>query len=129
MKITTLHVICISLLAIALSGCGLKAMSGSAVIPPDAPVKDVHINAFNFGFTQDPVTIHKGDHVHLVVSSSEGTHGLMIPDLGIATDEVSPGQEQVVDFVADKAGTFDYFCDVPCGSGHRSMRGQLVVEP
>ncbi len=113
--------------------------TGSSVTPtetgnsdgsvPDAGlVKEVHIDMFDFGFNQDKVSIKKGDHVRLVVTSSNGTHGIMIPGLGLSTGKVSPGEQEVLEFVAKEAGTFDYFCNVPCGSGHKSMRGQLVVE-
>ncbi len=91
-------------------------------------VKEVHIQAFNFGFTQDPVTIKKGDHVRLIFSSTDGTHGVRIPDLGVSTKAFSAGEEQVLEFTATNAGTFNYFCNVPCGPGHREMKGQLVVE-
>jgi len=91
-------------------------------------VKEVHIDMFDFGFNQDKVSIQKGDHVRLVVTSSDGTHGIMIPGLGLSTGKVSPGQQAVLEFTATEAGTFDYFCNVPCGSGHKNMRSQLVVE-
>jgi cytochrome c oxidase subunit 2 len=40
---------------------------------------------------------------------------------------IEPGSSKTVTFVADKAGTFKFFCNVPCGEGHREMTGQLVV--
>jgi heme/copper-type cytochrome/quinol oxidase subunit 2 len=32
-----------------------------------------------------------------------------------------------VTFVADKAGTFTWRCNIPCGAGHQHMTGKLVV--
>jgi len=143
--------ICISVLALMLTACAstqttttaypsvpsapqtqptqTTADSSAAQTTSAAPVKTVHIDSFSWGFTQDPVTINKGDNVHLVITSSSGTHGVMIPGLGVSSGAVSPGETQTVDFVASEAGTFDYFCNVPCGEGHRSMRGQLVINP
>ena len=92
------------------------------------PVKEVTLEMFNFGFKQDPIVIKKGDHVRLRVISSSGTHGIMIPELGLSTERLSEGKEDVLEFDATESGTFEYFCNVPCGSGHRSMKGQLVVE-
>ncbi len=94
----------------------------------DSSVKEVHIKAYNFGFTQDPVTIKKGDHVKLIFTSTEGTHGVRIPDLGLSTKAFSEGEEQVLEFTATNVGTLNYFCNVPCGPGHREMQGQLVVQ-
>jgi heme/copper-type cytochrome/quinol oxidase subunit 2 len=32
-----------------------------------------------------------------------------------------------VEFVADRAGTFDITCSEYCGTGHRAMKGKLIV--
>jgi len=95
--------------------------------PSNHPVKDITIEAYSFGFNQSGPEIHVGDHVRVHVTSSSGTHGVAIPDFGIATGAVSPGQEEVIEFDATQAGSFTYFCNVPCGPGHRSMRSALVV--
>ena len=31
-------------------------------------------------------------------------------------------------FTADKAGRFDFLCDVFCGDGHEDMSGTLIVD-
>ncbi len=100
----------------------------TATTPSETAVKEVNIDMFEWGFTQDPVTINKGDHVRLVVTSSKGTHGIMVPSLGLSSGKVAVGQEQVLEFEATETGPIEYFCNVPCGKGHKSMRGQLVVE-
>jgi heme/copper-type cytochrome/quinol oxidase subunit 2 len=57
-------------------------------------------------------------------------HGVVISayDLDIPAYADSPNPS-VVTFVADKAGTFDIFCNRPCGWGHQYMffEGGLVV--
>ncbi len=117
-----------------LSACSSsKSATGNVVTATDTsvatgPVKDVTISVFNFGFNQEPVTIQKGDQVRLHITSTEGTHGIRIPDLGLSTTKLAPGEEQVLEFVANESGTFNYYCNVPCGAGHGSMRGQLVVD-
>ena len=42
----------------------------------DAPVKELRITAYNFGFDVEPITINKGDTVKVIVTSREGTHGI-----------------------------------------------------
>ena len=59
--------------------------------------------------------------------NSIGTHGLSMPDFNLVMGPVSPGEQQTAYFVADKSGTFDYFCNVPCGPGHSSMRSTLTI--
>lgn len=89
---------------------------------------ELNIDAYNWGFTQEPVSIKKGDTVRLTLSSSSGRHGIAIPKFGVATNPIMQGEQQVVEFTATESGEFDYFCNIPCGSGHHGMKGKLVVE-
>jgi len=95
---------------------------------PPATVKELKIEAYNFGFrVLNDVKINKGDTVKLTVTSAEGTHGFAMPDFNINLAPIAPGDVKTATFVADKSGTFTYFCNVPCGPGHSSMRGTLTV--
>lgn len=38
------------------------------------------------------------------------------------------GEENAVEFVADKSGTFPFYCNVFCGGGHKEMQGKLIVK-
>ena len=91
-------------------------------------IVELNIDSFNWGFNQDTVTINKGDTVRLKLTSSSGRHGIAIPKFNVATAPVLQGEEQVVEFIATESGTFNYFCNSPCGGGHHNMRGKLVVE-
>ena len=113
----------------SLSSSSAPVVSDSSLSASQGKTVDVHVDSFDFGFTQDNVAIHQGDHVRLHVTSSDGTHGVTIPSLGLATGRVANGAEEIIEFDAKEAGTFDYHCNVPCGSGHSSMRGQIVVQP
>jgi cytochrome c oxidase subunit 2 len=89
--------------------------------------KTLNIVAYNFGFDVTGPDINVGDKVKVVVTSREGTHGIAIPDLGVNIAPVAPGDTKTAEFTATKAGSFTYFCNVPCGEGHRNMRGSIVV--
>jgi len=96
--------------------------------PPTVTVKELNIEAYNFGFkVVSSVQINKGDTVKLTVTSTEGTHGFAMPDFNVDLSPIGPGESKTMEFVADKSGTFTYFCNVPCGPGHSSMRGSLIV--
>ena len=85
------------------------------------------MTAKQFEFTPSVITVKKGDTVRLKVTSTDVTHGLFIS--GYDKNAVlSPGEEVVVEFLADKAGTFTMSCSQFCGSGHGGMKGTLVVE-
>lgn len=69
------------------------------------------------------------------VLSEEGRHDWRIDEFGAGTDRLlgintailQAGQQETVQFVADKTGTFEYYCSV---GNHRQMgmRGNLIVE-
>ena len=85
------------------------------------------MKAFQFGFDPNPVVVNEGEQVKLVVTSTDVTHGLSIAEFGVNA-RLIPGRPSIIDFTADKSGTFIFYCSVPCGAGHRSMRGRLIVK-
>lgn len=90
--------------------------------------KEITIEMQNWDISMSPATLKKGDTVKLMVKVKNGRHGLSMPAFDVKTGELGAGEEEAITFVADKAGSFDYFCYVPCGQGHKDMRGKLVVE-
>lgn len=65
--------------------------------------------------------VAQGERVRLVVTIREGGHSLRIPAYGIDASLV-PGRQTVVEFEADKAGTFELQCS--CNHAH----GVLTVQ-
>ena len=91
-----------------------------------ASVKSFTITASQFEFSPSTITVNEGDTVKLTVTSEDTTHGISIPEFGVSKT-IENGDTVTVEFVADQAGTFSFFCSVFCGSGHGSMKGTLVV--
>ncbi len=89
-------------------------------------VVEVSMIARNWEFEPETITVNRGDTVKLSIYSEDIDHGFALSEYGI-NEVVAPGETVIVEFVADKAGTFNTFCSVPCGSGHGEMRGSLVV--
>ena len=89
-------------------------------------IKTFSLVAKQWAFEPGTVTVTKGDTVHLTITSKDVTHGFKIQEYGI-NEKINPGKKTEIEFVADKAGTFSFFCSVPCGKGHTGMNGQLVV--
>lgn len=94
--------------------------------PPTQQVKEINVIAKRWEFDPNPIVVNEGDLVRLKVRSIDVSHGIAIPDFGIS-ERLNPGQEVTVEFTADKKGTFSFYCNVVCGAGHSSMRGQLIV--
>ncbi|PIN73565.1 hypothetical protein COV20_05065 [Candidatus Woesearchaeota archaeon CG10_big_fil_rev_8_21_14_0_10_45_16] len=95
--------------------------------PSTSAVKEFTMTAEQWQFSPSSVKVNEGDTVRITIKSTDVAHGFALAEFGVF-QRLEPGEEHTVEFVADKAGTYTYFCNVPCGSGHRSMKGTLVVE-
>lgn len=87
----------------------------------------IEVVAKRWEFLPGVITVKKGEKVRLNIISVDVAHGFALSAFGVSQPLV-PGQMTVVEFVADKAGTFNFFCSVYCGEGHGGMTGTLVVE-
>ncbi len=89
--------------------------------------KEFDIVAKKWEFSPSTITVSEGDTVILKIESVDVEHGFAIPTFGVS-ESLSPGKEVTVQFVADQKGTYSFFCNVYCGSGHSDMSGTLIVE-
>lgn len=80
----------------------------------------------NFSFIPNVMNVKKGDRVKITFKNKEGFHDLKIDEFGVATPQIKAGEEATVEFVADKVGSFDYYCSV---GSHRQMGmvGKLTI--
>ncbi len=88
--------------------------------------RTIHMGVRKYEWDPATVTAKKGELVRLIIHNADVKHGLVIPDLGVNQD--IPEDGAVVEFVASKVGTFEFFCSVWCGEGHMEMRGKIVIE-
>jgi len=103
-------------------GMGVGAVRVAAQ-PAEQVIK---ITAKKFDYTPNRITLKKGVPVVLEFTSADVLMGFNTPDLNARTD-IMPGQIARVRIVPDKAGTFTFFCDIFCGSGHENMTGTITV--
>ncbi len=85
------------------------------------------ITAKDWAFSPSNITVNEGDTIIMNITSKDIEHGISIPDFGI-NQKLSPDQTVTVQFVADKKGSFSFFCNVPCGEGHKNMVGTITVQ-
>lgn len=88
---------------------------------------EVTVEGSNFKFSPSTIKASKGDTVRLTFKSSGGIHDLTVDEFDVQTSQLGDGEEEEVEFVAGKTGTFEYYCSV---GNHRNMGmvGKLVVE-
>ena len=67
-------------------------------------------------FSLKEITVKKGDKVKINVNAINGTHNFNIDEFNVH-QETPTGKITVVEFTADKAGEFIYYCSMP---GHRA---------
>ena len=89
-------------------------------------VKEFRLEAFQFGYEPSVIEVNKGDTVRIIATSRDVSHGLALLDFGVNI-VIKKGEKTTAEFVADKTGEFTFYCSVPCGSGHSTMKGKLVV--
>jgi len=99
--------------------------SSSATTSPQ--VKEFTVVGTNFAFSVPEMRVNEGDTVRIHFKSSAGLHDWKIDEFSAATAKLQGGQEETIEFVADKKGTFEYYCSV---GSHRQMgmKGNLIVE-
>ncbi len=81
----------------------------------------------NFSFSPSEIKVHKGDKVKIIFQNAEGFHNWILDDFSAKTKTIQAGQSDTIEFVADKTGTFEYYCGV---MQHRQMgmKGNLIVQ-
>lgn len=89
--------------------------------------KEFTIVGSSFAFTPSSIEVNQGDKVKIIFKNSGGMHDWKIDEFNAATKRIKAGEEGTIEFVADKTGTFEYYCSV---GTHRAMgmKGTLVVK-
>ena len=110
-----------SLCFLFLAGMAATALTGAAQTPQ---LFQVSVKKFEYSVTE--ITVKKGTPVVIELTSQDRPHGFSLPAFGLRGD-VNPGEVTRIAFTPDKAGTFQYLCDIFCGEGHEDVTGTLVV--
>jgi nitrosocyanin len=89
--------------------------------------KEFTVTGENFSFTPNKLTVNKGDTVSITFKNNEGFHDFVLDEFNIRTKQIKAGEQQTVQFIADKTGIFEFYCSV---GTHRQMgmKGTLEVK-
>lgn len=89
-------------------------------------VVTIEVDGANFKFTPATISVNQGDTVKVVFTSTQGFHDFVIDEFDVKTKQLGQGTSEEVTFVADQAGTFEFYCSV---GNHRAqgMVGTLTV--
>jgi len=105
----------------------ISTQSVPAVSTNPGPVKEFTVEGGMYYFNPKEIRVKKGDTVKIVFTNKEGTHDWVLDEFNVKTKMTKLGESDTVTFVADKTGTFEYYCSV---GSHRAlgMKGNLIVE-
>jgi len=108
----------------------LLAVAASAVLARSVPSWqgiEIQVTAKKYEFSPNVIKAKRGDHVRLVITALDQSHGFKLPAFHI-DQKLEKGEAVTVEFTSDRAGTFVFECSHFCGLGHQKMKGQLRVE-
>ncbi len=123
-----------------------KSAAASPATPSPTPddVQVIEVTAKKYEFNPSPIRVKVGARVQLKITATDHVHGVKLSEVADGADKAKPGlvfsspqeclrvekgQTQTLEFTAQAAGTYSIRCCVHCGWDHRSMKGQLIVEP
>ncbi|MSU44772.1 hypothetical protein EXS45_01140 [Candidatus Nomurabacteria bacterium] len=104
-----------------------KSPSTTKNIITTPAIKEFIVSGKNFSFTPTLLTVSKGDRVKIIFQNSAGFHDFVIDEYWVATKQAQSPTTEVLEFTADKVGSFEYYCSV---GSHRKMgmKGTLIVQ-
>lgn len=106
---------------------GLVVAFAPLPVPPSAPREQTfRIDARQFAYSPSELKVNAGDKVTIELVSHDVVHGMYVDGYNISV-EADPGQTATLIFIADKAGSFRFRCNVTCGAMHPFMIGKLTV--
>ena len=108
-------------------GAASAQTSSQATGGGSADVRVIELTVSDWAFSPALIMVKKGEKVQIKLTGDTGTHGFAVPSLGLNL-RVEAGKSVVFDLPTDTAGTFDAFCSIPCGPGHRDMKAKIVVQ-
>jgi cytochrome c oxidase subunit 2 len=86
----------------------------------------IRVTARKFSFSPEVIELKKDAPVTLEFETADVAMGFNAPDFKLRTD-IAPGKVSRLRLVPEKAGEFEFHCDVFCGDDHENMSGTIRV--
>ena len=104
-----------------------EALSPMAEAPHAPSALSFEVHGGSFYFVPNAIKVKKGDTVTVNFINDGGFHDFTLDAFGVKIKGGDVGETKSATFVADKAGTYQYYCSV---GRHRELgqKGTLIVE-
>ena len=120
----TLSVAVVLLVAVAAAAPAVRASTSGQ----DAgAVREFTINGGHYAFQPQTIEVNRNDLVKISFTAQDIPHSFTIDEYRIVK-RASVGQTVTFEFRADRAGTFNYYCNLTQDEKCRNMKGHLVVK-
>lgn len=102
------------------------AMSGSeqTVTPPAISLEadqTIPMDAGAFYYSVKQINAKKGERIKIIMTAVDMMHNFYIDELNVKSDTVKSGETTTFEFVAERVGTFEFYCNV----GQHRQNGQV----
>jgi heme/copper-type cytochrome/quinol oxidase subunit 2 len=88
--------------------------------------REFTVTARDYRFSPSRIEVAKDDLVKLTVQSEDVAYSLTI-DAYRLSRRIPAGGSAIIEFRADRAGSFPFYSNLTSDSRHSQMRGELVV--
>jgi cytochrome c oxidase subunit II len=111
----------------------------------DRETQVIELTAKKYEYSPSPVHIKAGTKVQLKIIATDHDHGFRVANVPDGSEpnskaglvfpsaqecwQLKKGETTTIEFFAQTAGTYTFKCCHTCGLGHRSMKGQIIVDP
>jgi len=89
-------------------------------------IRVIEVESFRYSYSPNVVVVNSGERVRIKFSTRDTEHGFKIPEINFDL-KIKKGRPAEGEFTAPKPGVYEIRCSVFCGSGHRKIKGRLVV--
>ena len=98
------------------------------MVVEDSETREIIVEGEEYSFSPSTITVSEGEKIALTFKNvGSFPHNFVIDELDVKTETINAGEEDTIEFVADKSGTFAFYCGV---GNHRQqgMEGEVDVE-
>ena len=121
----TLSAAVVMLVAVAAAAPGGR--TGSVSGQDAGAVREFTINGGHYAFQPQTIEVNRNDLVKIAFTAQDIPHSFTIDEYRIVK-RAGVGQTVTFEFRADRAGTFNYYCNLTRDEKCRNMKGRLVVK-
>jgi len=106
-----------------------KSVNPTSISAENADMKEFKVEEGDFYFKPEKITVRKDDKVKITFSNIDGDdlHNFILDGYYLHTEDTKAHETSTLEFVADKTGTFNFFCSIG-DHKDRGMIGTLTVE-